>query len=112
MILTDLGRRVAHPISTEDTALALREAFTHAEVFAELYAASAKGQELDTAILANRAVRSLGISAEEHDEVSPSALRAAHSPRASLRKSGQESSSSSPRRSGRRSTQAPGGRSA
>jgi hypothetical protein len=60
--LTDLGRRLAHPISPEDERQAMREAFLHAAVFAELYSASAKGHELDTQILANRAVHSLGIS--------------------------------------------------
>jgi hypothetical protein len=60
--LTDMGRRVAYPVSEADAYLALQEAFMHAAVFAELYATSAKGEELDTNILANRAVHTLGIS--------------------------------------------------
>lgn len=62
VVLTDLGRRVAHPLSDEDAASALQDAFMHAAVFGELYSASAKGQELETVRLANQAVHQLGIS--------------------------------------------------
>src|SRR4051794_10593839 len=62
VLLTDLGRRIAHPVSEDDGRLALREAFMHAEVFSELYAESAKGQELETVRLANRAVHDFGVS--------------------------------------------------
>ncbi len=60
--LTDLGKRVAYPVSPEDESQAVREAFLNASAFAELYTASAKGHELDTAELANRAVHQLGVS--------------------------------------------------
>ena len=62
VVFTDLGKRLAYPVSAEDEALALREAFLSASAFSELYHASAKGQELETAELANRAVHHLGVS--------------------------------------------------
>jgi hypothetical protein len=62
VLLTELGGRIAHPVSDDDDRLALREAFMHAEVFAELYSEGAKGQQLETARLANRAVQNFGVS--------------------------------------------------
>jgi hypothetical protein len=62
VVLTDLANQLAHPESAEQESLALRTAFFEDDLFARVYADSAKGTELSVELLANRAVNGFGVS--------------------------------------------------
>jgi hypothetical protein len=62
VILTDLGKRIAMPVSENDQRSAIREAFFGCEVFNSIYDSSVKGQPLKLSMLANAAVQNHGIS--------------------------------------------------
>ncbi len=59
--ITDLGWRIAHPVSAEDELAALRQAFRTANVFRAMYDASTHGTPLLLNHLGNIAVQKYGV---------------------------------------------------
>lgn len=65
--LTELGKRIAMPVSDDDEKAAIQEAFLSCDVFANVLESSVKGQPLRLSMLANAAVQNQGISPASRD---------------------------------------------
>ncbi|MGD1057379.1 MAG: hypothetical protein ABR992_08195 [Solirubrobacteraceae bacterium] len=59
---TDLANEIAHPLSTEQEAERIREAFRNEPLFASIYDESTKDTELDLEFIGGRAVNGFGVA--------------------------------------------------
>jgi hypothetical protein len=68
VIITELGKKIAAPMSNEDVSEALRQSFFNVAAFKQMYELCAKEVALAKDVLANTAIRQLGIVAKAAPE--------------------------------------------
>lgn len=77
LTVTPLALEIVHPGLGADPEASLRGAFLHCKVFAAVYEALPKGQELDVTSLANTAMHNHGVSARAKDAFAQSFVKGA-----------------------------------